>query len=40
MIVPDALHELDLGVCKALLTHLIRMLHAAKGNKISLFDAR
>jgi hypothetical protein len=32
MLVPDLLHEFELGVWKALFTHLIRVLYAAAPN--------
>ena len=38
MLTVDILHEVELGVWKALLTHLIQMLHACGGNKVHQFD--
>ncbi|THU78624.1 hypothetical protein K435DRAFT_699735 [Dendrothele bispora CBS 962.96] len=40
MFVPDVLHELELGVWKAVLTHLIRILFAYGHDKIQELDAR
>nr|GAT43813.1 predicted protein [Mycena chlorophos] len=40
MFVPDLLHEIELGVVKALFTHLIRMLYALDKSKVVEFDAR
>jgi hypothetical protein len=34
MLVPDLLHEFELGVWKAIFTHLIRILYAYGGNAI------
>nr|GAT56679.1 predicted protein [Mycena chlorophos] len=38
--VPDLLHEIELGVVKMLLTHLIRILYALNKEKVTEFDAR
>lgn len=40
MLTVDLLHEVELGVWKALLTHLIRMLHANGADKVHEFDER
>jgi len=40
MLVVDLLHEIELGVWKAVLTHLIRILDAKKGNSIHIFNKR
>lgn len=40
MIVPDLLHEFELGVWKAVFTHLMRILHAAGGDAISTLNKR
>ncbi|KDQ51528.1 hypothetical protein JAAARDRAFT_199000 [Jaapia argillacea MUCL 33604] len=40
LFVPDFLHEWESGVWKAILTHLIRLLHSVKGEKIGEFNAR
>lgn len=40
MLTVDLLHEVELGVWKALLTHLIRMLHVCGGDKVHQFDER
>jgi hypothetical protein len=40
MFVPDLLHEFELGVWKALLTHILRVLHAVASNKVADFNAR
>jgi len=40
MLTVDILHEVELGVWKALLMHLIRMLHTYGANKVQEFDAR
>lgn len=40
MLVPDLLHEFELGVWKAVLIHLIRILLAAGGECIQTFDQR
>lgn len=40
MLTVDLLHEVELGVWKALLTHLIRMLHACGPEKVHEFDKR
>jgi hypothetical protein len=34
MFVPDLLHEFELGVWKAVFTHLMRILYAAGGDRI------
>lgn len=38
--VPDLMHEFELGVWKAVLTHLIRILIAAGGDLVQQFDQR
>jgi len=38
MMVVDLMHEFELGVWKALLTHLIRILHAASDRPGTLVD--
>ena len=38
MMVVDLLHEFELGVWKALLTHLVRVLHAASQRPGALAD--
>jgi hypothetical protein len=40
MLTVDFLHEVELGVWKALSTHLIRMLHACGKDKVHQFDER
>ncbi|KAF9646621.1 hypothetical protein BDM02DRAFT_3188673 [Thelephora ganbajun] len=40
MLTVDLLHEVELGVWKALLAHLIRMLHACGVDKVHEFDER
>jgi hypothetical protein len=40
MLVVDLLHEFELGVWKALLTHLLRMLDSLKGNRLCELDRR
>ncbi|KAI0647705.1 hypothetical protein C8Q79DRAFT_999321 [Trametes meyenii] len=40
LFVPDILHEWELGVWKSLMTHLVRILHAAKGGVVREFNAR
>jgi len=40
MLTVDLLHEVELGVWKALLAHLIRMLHACGADKVHEFDER
>jgi len=40
MLTVDLLHEVELGVWKALFEHLIRMLHACGADKILEFDKR
>ncbi|KAF7317520.1 hypothetical protein MKEN_00838600 [Mycena kentingensis (nom. inval.)] len=40
MFVPDVLHEVELGVFKSILTHLIRILYALDKEKVVAFDAR
>jgi len=40
MLVVDLLHEFELGVWKAILTHLIRILYAAGEDKVGLMNAR
>ena len=39
MLVVDMMHEFELGVWKALLTHLLRVLYAASGPSGTLIDA-
>lgn len=38
MFVPDLLHEFELGVWKAVLTHLLRILHAEGRDRIQIFN--
>ncbi|KAG9074741.1 hypothetical protein FRC06_010494, partial [Ceratobasidium sp. 370] len=40
MLVPDLLHEVELGVWKSLLEHLIRMLHTCGPHAVAIFDSR
>lgn len=40
MLVPDLLHEFELGVWKAVFTHLIRILYAAGGDSIQALNWR
>ena len=40
MLTVDLLHEVELGVWKALLMHLVRMLHACGADKVHEFDKR
>jgi len=40
MLTVDLLHEVELGVWKALLAHLIRILHACGADKVHKFDER
>lgn len=42
MLAPDLMHELELGVWKALFTHLVRVLYAAAtdGSLVRELDAR
>ena len=40
MLMVDLLHEFKLGVWKAVLTHLIRILHAKKEGRIQTFNRR
>ena len=40
MLTVDLLHEVELGVWKALFTHLMRMLHACGADKVHEFDKR
>jgi hypothetical protein len=40
MFVPDLLHEFELGVWKAVFTHLIRLLYACGGDKIQILNSR
>jgi hypothetical protein len=40
MFVPDVLHEFELGVWKAMLTHLLRVLYALAGDKVAEFNFR
>jgi hypothetical protein len=40
MFVPDLLHEFELGVWKAVFTHLIRILYACGGDRIQVLNSR
>lgn len=40
MFVPDLLHEFELGVWKAVFTHLLRMLYTLGENKIQTLNSR
>ena len=40
MLVVDLMHEVELGVWKALLTHLIRILHSLGSAYVQEFDNR
>ena len=40
MLVVDLLHEFELGVWKAILTHLIRILHAKGEDRVQAFNKR
>jgi hypothetical protein len=40
MFVPDLLHEFELGVWKAIFTHLMRILYAAGGDCIQIVNGR
>lgn len=40
MFVPDFLHEFELGVWKAIFTHLIRILYAAGGDAVTRLNER
>jgi hypothetical protein len=40
MFVPDLLHEFELGVWKAVFTHLLRILYALGGDKIQTLNLR
>jgi hypothetical protein len=40
MLVVDLLHEFELGVWKAILTHLLRILNARGEGKIQTFNKR
>ena len=40
IIVPDLLHEFELGVWKAVFTHLLRILHAYGNDTIQTLNAR
>jgi hypothetical protein len=40
MFVPDLLHEFELGIWKAVFTHLLRILYALGGNKIQTLNLR
>jgi hypothetical protein len=40
MFVPDLLHEFELGVWKAVFTHLLRILYACGGDKIQTLNSR
>lgn len=40
MLTPDLLHEVELGVWKSLLSHLIRMLYTCGPHSVTVFDTR
>ncbi len=40
MFVPDFLHEFELGVWKAIYTHILRLLHAQGGSTLNEFNKR
>ena len=40
MLTVDLLHEVELGIWKALFTHLVRMLHSCGADKVHKFDER
>ena len=40
MFVPDLLHEFELGVWKAVFTHLLRILYAIPGDAIQILNTR
>ena len=40
MLVPDKMHEFDLGVWKALLVHIVRILETLPANKVREFNSR
>ena len=40
MLIVDLLHEFELGVWKAILTHLIHILYAAGEDKVGSMNAR
>lgn len=40
LLVVDLLHEFELGVWKAILTHLLRIVDSLKGNKLRELDCR
>lgn len=40
MLVVDLLHEFELGVWKAIFSHLLRILDSLKGNKLQELDRR
>ena len=40
MLVPDLMHELELGVWKSIFIHLLRMLDAYDGVKVHELDRR
>ena len=40
MFVPDLMHEFELGVWKAVFTHLMRILHAYGNDTISILNSR
>jgi hypothetical protein len=40
MFVPDLLHEFELGVWKAVFTHLLRILYAIPGEAIQTLNQR
>lgn len=40
MLVVDLLHEFEIGVAKAVLQHLIRILYAIDNNTVSTFNER
>lgn len=40
MFVPDLMHEFELGVWKAILTHLVRVLYALAAEEVGTFNRR
>jgi hypothetical protein len=40
MFVPDLMHEFELGVWKAVFTHLMRILHTYGNDTISILNSR
>ena len=40
MFVPDLLHEFELGVWKAVFSHLVRILYSCSGDKIQILNTR